>query len=274
MTGSYILSPKESDDATFTTGTSTVSDAGVTNLQNARPNNRCRFSSTTAHVVIDFGSAVVRDTLVLGWVKLDASDATFQLRAATSEGDLTASPGYDSGPITVWPSGSDLSRYLRPHRSFEFIAQTFRWWRIDINDGSSTYGHIELSRLMLGERIEPDRSLPDPLSNQGEEPAPVLTSRGGEGVAQFRGFYNQMPASWPFITEADHANMWSTFEERGAHGDIALVTKPESIYPMLYIRIGRVTSRSISTNEFVNDDGDRFRSARIVVSEFAPTEMT
>ena len=134
------------DAATVSTGTSTAAGLGVENLTTDQPGEVCRFSATTAHIVVNFTRGVLPNIVALVSTSLTAT-ATLQITMADSEGGLTASPpGYDSGSFNAW-SGVGVTD---PGAAYE-------WLRIDITDTDNADGYLDIGRLVIDEAYEPTR---------------------------------------------------------------------------------------------------------------------
>jgi len=145
-------------DAADLTASSEVGGMEVGHLQTIQPTDIFRTTGTTEYVVADLLSAKSITLVWLGFTNL-TSAATWRIRGATSEANLTGAPGYDSGSLTFWPRNDlDDLGYERFH-GFHVLpsVQTFRYWRIDLVDVGNTDGYLQAGRLYIANPWEPSR---------------------------------------------------------------------------------------------------------------------
>lgn len=147
--GVTIATPRLSDAATLTSGGTIAASLPLANLQAMQPGKVCRFTDLSGmHIVADLGAAQEVNQVWLGYTNA-TSAATWRVRGATSEANLTASPGYDSGSADIWPvSGLDDWDTVNGLRWLS-TAQTYRWWRIDIADAANPDGYFDIGRLYI-----------------------------------------------------------------------------------------------------------------------------
>lgn len=109
------------------------------------------------YLVMDLGSAQDVNTVALLFTNATSS-ATWRIRAADSEANLTSAPGYDSTAVPLWTStGIDDNR---PHAFIYFpTPKSYRWWRIDIADASNPAGKFQAGRLILSKALAPARNV-------------------------------------------------------------------------------------------------------------------
>src|SRR3546814_236006 len=122
MAGLYIATPVLSDAATLSTTGTVSSTLPLTNLQTMQPGEVCRFTSLTGIMIVaDLGSAAS-----INWIELinhnGTSAATWRIRGADTEGELTSDPGYDSGTVSMWPtSGKPDDEGLQNLSSLQYL---------------------------------------------------------------------------------------------------------------------------------------------------------
>lgn len=154
MAAILFLSRKLVEGATLTASSAQTS-LPVTNLVGPTPSKVWRSTSlSSVYITIDFGSATAVDTLAMvapNWT----TSATWRLRGATSEANLTAAPGYDSTAVTPWPGGTKPTEEWQQHAPILRLGstQTYRWWRIDLADAGNTDGYLEAGALLLGAAV-------------------------------------------------------------------------------------------------------------------------
>jgi hypothetical protein len=188
-----LISPHESDKA-LVTGAATQGNMTITNLRKPQPTDRARFALLTSmHVVFDLGSAKTVKGAWFGYSNFDA-DATIRRRAASTEADLTAAPGWDPDSVTqpaFWPhAGLDTDVWTRPHGFFWWATtpQTFQWWRFDFSNPGNAAGYGEIGRVILF--IDPFQPAAanaqwGALAGTREEPR-ILRAEGGPKIPRIR----------------------------------------------------------------------------------------
>lgn len=146
MANPLIAHPRLSDAATLH-ASSEYPSFPASNLQRKQPGDVWRPQTLTPYVEVDLGQAATITLAALIGLNVSAA-ATLRIRAAAVQGDLTASPAYDSGAFTFRPSGSDDD-----WESFVGFAWTggvnCRWWRFDVADSSNADGYLDFGRLYL-----------------------------------------------------------------------------------------------------------------------------
>lgn len=151
MADIVFLSRRKIEDATLT-ASSAQSTLPVTNLQGPSPSKVWRSAGlSSVYITIDFGAATAVDTLAMVNVNWTTS-ATWRLRLATSEANLTGGPGYDSTALTPWPGSVKPTEDWNQHAPLMRLpsTQTFRWARIDLADAGNADGYLEAGALLLG----------------------------------------------------------------------------------------------------------------------------
>lgn len=255
MANLSIVSPTLVDAATLTVSDQASSTLAGANLQTLNPRQYWRSSSTTPYVVVDFGSAVdVRAVSVL-YGNFATTD-TVRVRGATTEANLTGAPGYDPGAESAWPGGADLSGWSRTH-SLHYIAsaETYRWWRVDIDASSNSDGYHESSRLYIADVVQP--AISGALGWQAIYSEPEIRTRNQSGGVTPRGIPQRRGVEWQWaaLTEAE---AWGSFgalrRARGSSGDVLVLVDPaETTYPMDKMFYGLMSAEQPIQNAFVAD---------------------
>ena len=134
------------------------------------------------NLVVDLGAAAAIGMAALINTNL-TSGATWRIRGATSEANLTASPGYDSGTVSAWPAAAstEIFGYVNP-LSIPAAPQSYRYWRIDLTDASNPAGYLQAGRLVLATVIEPGRNFRRGRQVGWSDPSVKKRTRGGQLV--------------------------------------------------------------------------------------------
>jgi len=101
----------------------------------------------TAWVEVDLGSSRAVD--FAAFLATEGAATGQRVRAADTQADLTAAPTFDSG-VVDFAAGAQAGAFGRVHSWWETSpAQSFRWWRFDINGLTEPFA---AGRLVLGRR--------------------------------------------------------------------------------------------------------------------------
>lgn len=127
-------------------------------VQTTRPDQVWRATGATAeYLTWDFGEDVIVEALALVAHNLSAS-ATLRLRLGTSEANVTAAPGFDSGVVSAWPtSGKPDDLDWQAYFSLVLADNStgYRYGRVDIADPSNADGYVQAGRLFVGPAFVP-----------------------------------------------------------------------------------------------------------------------
>lgn len=197
-----IATPELVDAATLAAG-SEAAGMGVANLQSDQPSERWRSGSLSAspapsvYIEADLGGPQAIDTVILHGHNL-TSAATWRIRGATSQANLTAAPGYDSRPagspatdISAWPASgrpttSGAKGWPGPLFSLLWLgdggagAQNFRWWRVDLEDAANPDDYIQAGRLIVDGAWQPSRDMHFDAAAFIVDPSPREETVGGQ----------------------------------------------------------------------------------------------
>jgi hypothetical protein len=218
-------------DAATLSSTGTISAAlPLTNLQTMQPGEVCRFTDLSGMMVIaDLGATTAVNLIALINHNL-TSAATWRIRAADTEANLTASPGYDSGDVTVWTlAGKPASATQFLSLAFYATAKSYRWWRIDITDAANPDGFVDLGRLYIDAAFQPSRNLAYGWGVQIIDPSVQDQSLGGQTYVTERDVYRVLSFSLPYLTEDEaYEDAYELFRARGIKKDVLAIRNPDA----------------------------------------------
>lgn len=252
-----IGSPKLSDAGTLT-ASSQVAGMEATKLQLMRPSLKHRSTALSFFYTGNLGSAKTIRLVSLCYSNAK-SVTTWRVRFATSEANLTAAPAYDSGSISFWPGGADLSSWLTTHSRLYLGpgGQTATWYRIDIDHSTSGDSYFEAGRLVVAEGIEfaetTRTKIDGALAITYAEPVVEVEDQGGEQSPRRRKVRGSIgPIQYRGLTEAEALGSISPLlRDRGSSRDVLLVTDTsEAVYPMDYMVLGRMRDPQPIFNTF------------------------
>ena len=207
MTNILIAYQNRTDEGTLSNGT-WLSTLPLVNLQNRLVQRVARSNGATLAATkfdMDFGAAktigvialVVHNFSVGAKVRIQADDAA----------DF-ATPTYNSGWVDVWPAGQipqalleweednfwlgTLSANARAGYQSPFIhvpaaAQTYRYWRVEIDDTTNTDGYVHIGRLFMSATWTPTINYSYGAGLVYKDTTPIETSLSGAEYFDVRG---------------------------------------------------------------------------------------
>lgn len=130
------------DSATAVTASSEDILYPVENLDSPRLAKEYRTEDASAQtIVVDLGAAQDVDTIAIISHNISASaDTVIEANAS----DAWGSPSFTTS--LTWQSGMIL-KYLSS-------AESYRYWRFSVDDGTNADGYVSIGKLWLGERIQ------------------------------------------------------------------------------------------------------------------------
>ena len=185
----------KSDNANITADTA-IPGFGVDNMADTRLSRTYRAISTTANIVVDFGSAVKFDCFAMAHNLSDTATVTLQWNSSNSWGT-------PAGSTSVTVSGDKFVH--------TFTEVEYRYARIVISDSTNAFGQIEIGRLGIGSRfnapqVATDLQLPR-FSTTDRSFSRSRQAYFNEGV-RFRGIELQ----FNYVTEAEYNSFNAMFE--------------------------------------------------------------
>jgi hypothetical protein len=207
VTNILIAYQNRTDEGTLSNGT-WLSTLPLVNLQNRLVQRVARSNGATLAATkfdMDFGAAktigvialVVHNFSVGAKVRIQADDAA----------DF-ATPTYNSGWVDVWPAGQipqalleweednfwlgTLSANARAGYQSPFIhvpaaAQTYRYWRVEIDDTTNTDGYVHIGRLFMSATWTPTINYSYGAGLVYKDTTPIETSLSGAEYFDVRG---------------------------------------------------------------------------------------
>tara|TARA_R110002096_G_scaffold172484_2_gene346170 strand:- start:4017 stop:4823 length:807 start_codon:yes stop_codon:yes gene_type:complete len=231
MGNTVISNPAIVDAATITAG-SALANMPVTNLLRTQPKDRWRSDDlNNLYLVVDLGSAQAINLIALLFHNATQS-ATWRIRAATSEANLTAAPGYDSTAVNMWdatwPSDED------PVHSITWLGsspETYQWWRIDVSDLSNPDNYFQVGRLYIDNawQLPANKNIEYGWELRFIDPATKSRSKAGQLYAESAQRWRQIIMSINFQSEDEmYDNVYELIRRRGISKDIFVIRDPDA----------------------------------------------
>jgi hypothetical protein len=179
------------------------------------------------NVIADLGTASAVNLIAL-IAHSATADATWRIRGADTEADLTAAPGYDSGDVTMWPSTGRPSGWTKlTSLHLPDSAQTYRWWRIDITDAANPDGFLDIGRLYIAAAWQPLRNLAFGWQLAWVDPSEQQRSQGGAVYVRELPSYRRIDFELRYASEDDYYDNGFELERLiGRKKDILVVPDP------------------------------------------------
>lgn len=146
------------------TASSEATGFGAENIYNIHYDVPWRTTGDTAEwIKFDFGAAVNVTDFIIKYHNL-TSGATLKIQANAT--DAWGTPSVDE---TLSITDNNIVKAWA-------AAQSYRWWRIYIDDGSNPDTYIELGYAFLGESFQPTRNYTQPSETEGIDPTETVFS--------------------------------------------------------------------------------------------------
>lgn len=262
----YLLSPRVTDAGTIS-GSATISDGDITNLQNPRPRSRAVFTLPFGFVEWDLGALYPINTFCVGYINSVSSTDVIAWHAAATY-PATSSPLIMSGLLNIWNPGSDLSAYAETHRQYEHpTTHNVRYIRLDFQCSQ----FVQMSRAFAGVRIQPEHTV-SAIEFEASEPIASVLDLGGEETRRpMGGSRRGVKMEWPALTKVEAlGKVYELMMERGSARDYLAAIEPggvETINPIAYLYLG-YGALKVRYNTF-----SHIWSANLDMVEAAPLRM-
>lgn len=256
------------DAATLSAG-SQLGSMPVGNLQKIQPLDRWRTDDlANAYLIADLGAAETINLIALLYHNL-SSAATWRVRAAASETDLTAAPAYDSGSVNAWHN--DWPADQSPLHSRIWLGastETYQWWRVDISDSGNPDTYVEAGRLLIDNawQLPQLKNIEYGWGMTFVDPSEHSRSRGGQDYSNKLNKYRRLDCSLNFLDEDEmYDNYYEIQRKRGASQDVFVMRDPAAgkhlLRQSLYGKMKSLSQQTISHQQH------RIFRARLVVEE-------
>lgn len=161
---------------------------------------------TREEVIFDLGSTQAIQAIAIKNNNFQ-SDASVSIHGNPTNAWASPAVTYTFGAID-----NDLMVY------FWASAQSYRWWKIIIEDVDNPDGYVEMGRVFLGGYFSPTRGFKEDYGDNIIDPSDVMFSKGGQVSSNEEDEYISVDLSFPAAT-ADFATFKSIFNDRGRRKD-------------------------------------------------------
>lgn len=155
-----------------------------------------------------------------------STSAQVRWRGSSIAGDYS-SPVYDTGWLTVWPSGAtveDLDGLNVSHVHVLPDLETARYWRCEISDASNAAGYVQLSRVVVAGTWYPSTTAAIGAKIGLESLTERVVSDGGAALYRSRPVRRYWDFTIPMIEETEaFAQAFKMQRQLGSHGQLFFV---------------------------------------------------
>jgi len=245
MSNMLLAIPDLSDGASAITALNEVVGGEVANLLRVQPTDVWRSTVTTETIKINLGALEDVNMVALMFTNLTGT-ATWRVRVATTEANLTASPLHDSSVVSAHASPNNS---VRPHCFDFFTAVNAQWIQIDIIDGSNPDGYVEAGRVYVSNAYQPTINYRYGNSTGFKDYSTKQRTVGGQTVVTKRAI---VPMASIVMLANDEAELFNNVHDinelKGASEDMLLVLDPESanVHKKMYYGLMRDGARLVN----------------------------
>lgn len=255
----FVLA-KPDDEGTISAGNE-LSNLPASNLLSRQPIDAWRTSGVaSAYINYDLGSAKAIDLIALLFINANTTD-TWRIRAADTEPEVTSSPAYDSGSLSMIDAATPSDFYPKHAIQYLTTPQTYRYWRIDV---TTTESYFQAGRLYLTSGWQPEINISYDWFIQFIDQSPSVRSIGSNLYTDPRNQYRELNIRLETQTEDElYNNLYEIIRLRGNSLDVLAIRDPAATTQLLKQTIYGVLQ---GTTPIINPKVDRF-SARIQIEE-------
>ena len=199
-------------------------------------------SASDTYLVIDLGASTAVRLLFLGYTNL-TSAATYRLRAASSEANLTSAPSEDTGVLAFDAQGDSAPHLLHLLPS----AWTYRYWRVDIaNAGGFSAGRLYLANPWQA-RVNMDYGAAWGINDRSV----IKRSSGGVPYVNAKTITRTFTCTLAHQSEAEARGfLYRLYLARGEHRDVLVCSNPASAYLRDETIYGLLEANTIINTDF------------------------
>lgn len=227
MANIVIADGRRFDAASITTSGSIVTAMPLANLQDIQPGKVARWNTlSSVNVTASLASAYAVNVVAAVGNNF-SSAATWRVRGANSLASVTSGPGYDSSTISVWPTTGIPAADSFTSLLFMATAQTFQYWRIDVNDAANADSYVEAGRIYISDAWQPTVNVQYGWAMQWIDPSPKELAVGGQMYVNQVTSHRVLGFSLDFLGEDEMFN--SAYELgrlRGSKKDALVIRDP------------------------------------------------
>ena len=215
-----LATPEYSDQGVFS-GSESVGDMTISNLQKRSLKRRYRTENLTPDINIDLGQARGVNCIAL-IAHNGLGSVTIKAGSTDSVSD------YTRGSLDLI-SGADVGHDANLFLLYLSTPQTYRYWSFDIDDTGNPDGYFQAGRVYLSNAFVPDKNISYGEAQGFLDNSRINRARSGEVVPVSRVPYQQFQFSLSFATENElYGSVYDIDRLRGLSKDVLFVKNAES----------------------------------------------
>lgn len=247
MNNFLLCTPELSDSATLT-GSTALGDNTVGNLQKRSLSRVWRSSDETAsYINIDFGEAVEID-----FISIVKHNGTASGSVTIKAGTTDAVSDYNSGSLDLI-TGTDVGYDSNMFMAL-ITAQTYRHWKIEIDDTGNPDGYFQAGRVYLSKAFQPTINMSYGVMDGFRDNSRVSRTLSGDGVPVIRAPLKALEVSMEFGNKDEmYGTLYDIDRLRGISKDVLFIQDPEETthFQRKYI-YGLMEETTPIVNEYFN----------------------
>jgi hypothetical protein len=216
----FLLATPALSDAGTITGSESMGDMTIGNLQSRSLKRLYRTANLSAEINIDLGAAREIDLVSL---IAHNGGGTVTVRA----GSTSAVSDFTSGAldlITGTDSGQGSNMFL-----LKMAPQTYRYWRLTISDSSNPAGYFQAGRIYLSKAFQPVVNMDYGAAGGWRDDSKVVRTLSGEPIPLVRTPRRVEEFVLSFGSEAEmYGTIYDIERLRGVSKDVLYINDPEA----------------------------------------------
>lgn len=254
MANLLIATPVLSDAGSFGTIGDQDTATPASNLLKLQPTDIWKTTTLTAiNFTFDLGATKTFDTFAMLYTNATAA-ATWRIRTANTEANLTAAPTYDSGTVAMLAS-TDFGDFDRPHAFLRRTpALSNRWVRFDITNAANPDNVFKVGRLYIANSWQPTRNMRFGWQLGFIDQSVRTPTSGGQTYINRKDQLRTVALTLSFMSRSEmFSNAYELFRLRGDSKDVLMILDPsEATHLNKLIVYGLLEQRNQIVNQLLN----------------------
>ena len=232
-------------DATTVSGGAWMASLPVTNIQNRRISKVARSSNAAlASTLLNIDMGPTPSAIGLLALVVHNLSTSAKVRIRADDAADFATPLYDSGWVSVWPSGiipldlleweednfwlgtvsqNAIAGYRAPFTHYLPSATTQRYWRIEMDDTGNTDGYVQIGRVFVGKVWSPAYNMKYGAKIGYTDATASETSLTGEEFFDVRTRFREYSFELGYLSQAEAmSSILNMQQQLGTSGEILI----------------------------------------------------
>ncbi len=237
--GNIVIAAPTLSDAATVTASGETSAGPAENLKRMQPTDIWQAPTLTPYLEVDLGA--VSSFNLVGLLFTNAtSSATWRVRAANTQADLTAAPAQDVSSLPLrhsisvlpGPVSTTQSPDLTDARNHGLLwipaGWSYRWLRIDIADATNPDGTLMAGRLYVSQAFQPKRNFEYGLADGFDDDSTIESTDGGQLIPNDGANRPVLDFTMNTSDESERHTVREIHRLRGSRKDVLVITDPDT----------------------------------------------